>query len=457
MSKSDSSVDPVSSRRSFLKAGAAAAATATAISSLGNLGCASSSTKAAPEAAPTLFVSGSDRIRVGLVGCGGRGTGAAQDCCLPNDGVELVALGDVFPDRVNGARDALTKVLGPKMKATSDECFTGFDAYKKVIASEVDLVILATPPGFRPIHLAAAVDAGKHVFAEKPVAVDAPGIRSILESTKKIDAKGLAFVCGTQRRHDPRYQDIMRRIHDGAIGEIVSGNVWWNQGGLWKHDRQPEWTDMEWQIRNWLYFTWLSGDHIVEQHVHNLDVFNWAMNDHPASAYGMGGRQVRTSPIYGHIFDHFAIEYAYPNGVRMSSQCRQIDGCDHRIDEFVAGTKGTFNASGFVFKNHKGETMYQNKAGKPTTTPEHPVLIGPYQQEHIDLVNSIRSGKPLNEAKRIAESTMTAIMGRMSAYTGKLVTWEQAMNSQMSLMPGDVKLGPIAVPAVAVPGKDQLT
>jgi predicted dehydrogenase len=389
------------------------------------------------------FAQSTGKIRVGLIGCGGRGTGAAEDCCV-NDGVELVAMGDVFADRLEGSKKALKEKLGEKFAVKDDKCFTGFDAYKQVIAADVDLVILASPPGFRPQHIAAAVDAGKHLFAEKPVATDAAGIRTVLEAAKKISQKKLGFVTGTQRRHQTEYIETMKRIHDGAIGELVGGQCYWNQRGLWMHPRKSEWSDMEWQLRNWLYFTWLSGDHIVEQHVHNIDVINWAFKAHPESAYGMGGRQCRTDPAYGHIFDHFAVEFVYPNGARVTSMCRQIDGTDGRVTERLVGTKGTAGPG-----NIKGPEPFRYKKEEGE--------ISPYRQEHVDLIASIRKGEPLNEAQQVAESTLTAIMGRMSAYTGKEVTWEQALNSKESLMPEKLDMGPIATPAVPMPGKTKLT
>jgi predicted dehydrogenase len=410
-------------------------------------------TTAAVTAAATLasfganyaHAQGSDKLRIGMVGCGGRGTGAAGDCLLHNDNVELVAMGDALKDRLEGSKKELEGKLGDKFKVTEEKSFVGLDAIDKVLAADIDLIILATPPGFRPWHIAKAVDAGKHIFAEKPVATDPAGIRSVLESAQKIKDKKLGFVCGTQRRHQTEYIQTIEKIHDGAIGELVGGQCYWNQGFLWSHPRQPEWSDLEYEIRNWLYFTWLSGDHIVEQHVHNIDVMNWCFGDHPVSAYGMGGRQVRTDPLYGNIYDHFAIEYTYPSGAKIISMCRQIDGCDSRVSERVVGTKGVADPSG----NIPGQ-KYKAKKSKDG--------IGPYQQEHIDLIASIRSGKPLNEAQRIAESTLTAIMGRMSAYTGKQVEWDQALNSKLSLWPKeelsfDMK---ITVPPVPMPGKDQL-
>ncbi|NLC56572.1 MAG: Gfo/Idh/MocA family oxidoreductase, partial [Armatimonadetes bacterium] len=355
-----------------------------------------------------------ETIRVGVIGCGGRGGGAAEQIVGAAPGVEIHALGDLFPERVNGLRGHLQDKVGDKIKVTDDRCFTGFDAYQKVINSDVDLVILATPPGFRPTHFKAAVDAGKHIFTEKPVAVCPAGVRMVLAAAEAAKQKGLGIVAGTQRRHQNSYRQCIQRLHDGAIGEIVAGQCYWNQGGLWVHQREAGWSDMEWQIRNWLYFTWLSGDHIVEQHVHNLDVINWVLQAHPVKCLGMGGRQSRTDPAFGHIYDHFTVEYEYPNGARVMSMCRQIDGCANRVDEFVIGTKGTAHPSGSI----RGETAWSfRERGND-----------PYVQELTDLIVSIRDGQPLNEGQQVAESTLTAIMGRMSAYTGQEVTWDQALN-----------------------------
>ncbi len=390
------------------------------------------------------WAEGSDELRVGVIGCGGRGTGAAINCAESSPGVKIVALGDLFKDRVDGCLNRLNgneNVKG-KIDVTPDRCFVGFDNYEKVIGSGVDMVILAAPPGFRPRHFKAAIEAGKHVFMEKPVAVDGPGIRTVMAAGELAARKKLGVVAGTQRRHQAVYVETMKRIHDGAIGEIVAAQCYWNQGGLWNHGRKPEWTDMEWQIRNWLYFTWLSGDHIVEQHVHNLDAVNWAMRAHPVKCVGMGGRQVRTDPAYGHIFDHFAVEYEYPNGARLMSMCRQIDGCVSNVSERVVGTKGTSNCHGMI----RGATEWRYEGPSPS----------PYVQEHADLISSIRAGKPLNEIRRIAESCLTAIMGRMSAYTGQEVTWEQALNSTEDLTPAKLEFGPLPVPPVAVPGKTPL-
>lgn len=384
---------------------------------------------------------GSDSIRVGVIGCGGRGTGAAFDCAAAAPGVEIVALGDLFAERIARARGELEK-LGPANRVSDATSFVGWDAWQKVLASEVDLVILATPPHFRPAHLEAAVAAGKHVFMEKPVAVDGPGVRKVLAATAAAKEKKLALVAGTQRRHQAPYVEAMRRIHDGAIGEIVGGQCWWNQGSLWMHPRRPEWNDMEWQLRNWLYFTWLSGDHICEQHVHNIDVINWAIGSPPKSAVSLGGRQVRTDPAYGHVFDHFSTEFEYAGGVLVQSSARQIDGCENRVGERLVGTKGTSDPASWI----DGASPWDWEGEAPN----------PYQQEHVDLIASIRAGEPLNEGRAIAESTLAAIMGRMSAYTGQKVTWEQALHSSEDLTPAAYAFGPLAVAEVAVPGKTRL-
>jgi predicted dehydrogenase len=324
--------------------------------------------------------------------------------------------------------------------------FTGFDAYKQVLASNVDLVILATPPHFRPIHFEAAIRAGKHVFFEKPCAVDPAGIRKVLAAAASADLQKLCVVAGTQRRHSPEYLEAMKRLKGGAIGSIVSARCYWNQGGLWVHKRIEKETDMEWQLRNWLYFTWLSGDHIVEQHVHNLDVVNWALGSHPVKASAMGGRQVRTAPEYGHIFDHFATELEYPGGTHVLSTCRQIDNTDTKVEEIFEGTEGRLTTRAVGFAQMTGKTEWKYNGPGPQ----------PYVQEHKDLLAAIRSGQHVNEARQVAESTLTAIMSRMAAYTGKTVTWEQALNSKLDLSPPSYELGPLPVAAVAMPGRTPL-
>src|SRR5438034_74496 len=362
--------------------------------------------------APTLVgVGRADTLRIGLVGCGGRGTGAAKACLTSSERVELVAIGDLFPDRVTECRANLARManedtsggLKAKIKLDDAHAFSGFDAYQKVIGSKVDVVLLATPPAFRARHLAAAIEAGKHVFMEKPVAVDPVGVRAVIASADLAAQKGLAIVAGTQRRHDAGYRAAIQRIHNGAIGDIVAAQVYWNQGGLWMKPRQPQWSDVEWQIRNWLYFTWLSGDHIVEQHIHNIGVANWALGAHPMKAVGVGGRQWRTDPAYGHIYDHFAIDFEYANGVHVLSMCRQIDGTASHVAERIVGTHGRSDGHSVI----EGAAPWSWDAQTPRTNP--------YVQEHADLIASIRAGKPLNEGRPVAETTLSAIMGREAA------------------------------------------
>lgn len=414
-------------RREFLKASAGVAALATLPVEL------------------FAHAQGSDKLRVGLIGCGGRGTGAAIDCIDAHPSVELYAMGDVFEDRLNASLKALEEEKKDRLNI-GDRKFVGLDAYKGVISSGVDLVLLCTPPAFRPIHFREAIQAGKHVFMEKPVAVCPAGARLMFQMGELATQKRLSVVAGTQRRHEPNYIETIQRIHDGAIGKIVGAACYWNQGGLWHVDRKPEWSDVEWQLRNWLYFTWLSGDHIVEQHIHNIDVINWVLGAHPISAMGMGGRQARVEPHYGHIYDHFAVEFEYPGGIKVISMCRQIDNCAILIGERVYGTEGTADPSGSI------------TAGGATWRYDGVKRSG-YKKEHEDLVNAIRNGTPINETRAVTESTLAAIMGRMSAYTGKVVTWDFVMNtSQLNLLERAEKLqfGPMPVDEVALPGKTPL-
>ncbi|MGH9161804.1 MAG: Gfo/Idh/MocA family protein [Vicinamibacteraceae bacterium] len=419
------------SRRDFLKS-ATAAAVGTSLATASGLAGA--------------YAAGSDEIRIGVIGCGGRGTGAVTDALRAADGVRLVAMGDAFADRLGESRKRLVKQFGEAATVPDDYCFVGLDAYQKVLASDINYVILATPPGFRPLHLEAAVAAGKNIFTEKPVGVDGPGIRKVLALADQAAQKQLAVAAGTQRRHQHGYIETMKRIHDGAIGDVVAARCYWNQGFLWSRERQPDWSDVEWQVRNWLYFTWLSGDHIVEQHVHNIDVVNWAMQGHPVSAVALAGRQARTAPEFGNIYDHFAVDFEYENGVHALSMCRQIDNCANSVTEALVGTKGTCDTE---------PNQYQIKGARAWTGPKDP--ISPYVQEHTDLIASIRKGTPLNEIQQVAHSTLTAIMGRMAGYSGQLVTWEQALDSQQSLVPEAVALGPMPTPAVAMPGQYELS
>lgn len=390
-----------------------------------------------------VFAQGSETLKVGLIGCGGRGTGAAIDAANADKGVVLWAMGDVFSDHMNGSTNTLKNHLKDRYQVAPDRQFLGFDAFEKVIASGVDVVILTAPPTFRPAHLKAAVEAGKHVFMEKPVAVDSPGVRSIMASSDLAATKKLSIVAGTQRRHDPAYREAIQRIRDGQMGDVVACYAYWNQGGLWMHPRKPEWSDLEWQMRNWLYFTWISGDHISEQHIHNIDVCNWAVGKHPVKAISLGGRQVRTDPAYGHIFDHFATEFEYDNGVRMISMCRQIDGTASRVSEHIVGSKGTSDANNWI----KGESPWRWDGDRPN----------PYVQEHVHLFQAIRKGDPINEGRQVAESTMTALLGRMAAYSGKEVKWDEALASNIVLMPDRLDMAmTMEVPAVAVPGQTKV-
>ena len=405
------------------------------------------------------FGKNQDTIKVGLIGCGGRGTGAGIiDCAESTPGVQLVAMGDLFMDHMQSAPDKIKKNLQKRglsvkdiYKVTPETTFTGFDAYKKVIACDVDMVILTTPPNFRPQHLRAALEAGKHVFMEKPVAVDPVGIRSVIESADLAREKGLTLVAGTQLRKMQAYREAVKRIHNGDIGEITGGQVVRTGGGMfdWLVDdkyRKPHWTDMEYQIRRWLFWTWLSGDFITEQHVHNLDIMNWILQSHPLRCVGVGGRQVRTGKEYGDVYDHFAVEYEYPNGVRIEYIGSQIDGYPWRGDERVEGTRGSAHLSG----NNgiiQGPAPWQFEGEQPN----------PSVLQYTEMIDSIRRGDPINEGRQVAESTLTAIMGRMSAYAGKVVEWDWAMNeSKLDLSPEKMEFGELPELPIPMPGVTEL-
>jgi predicted dehydrogenase len=363
----------------------------------------------------------------------------ADDAKIERKNIRVIALADLFEDRLQRCRQQLQR-LGSNV--SEDRCFLGFDAYKQVLAiPEINYVILATPPHFRPVQLMAAIQAGKHVFAEKPFAVDVPGVRTVIEAGKLAQQKSLGIAGGTQRRHMKSYQETIQRLHDGAIGDLVYAKCYWNGGQIWVIDRQDGWSDMEWQLRNWNYFTWLSGDHIVEQHVHNLDIMNWVLGAHPIRAVsGLGGRQVRTGDRHGHIYDHFAIEFEYPGGISMFSQCRQINGCHNLVEEAVVGTAGKSNCRNAI--EPKSGERWRFREREPS----------PYQQTHQDLIDSILSGKPLNEAQANAEATMTGILGREAVYSGQVIDWEQAMQSELRLGPEQYALGPYPMPPVPMPG-----
>ncbi len=391
---------------------------------------------------PQAFAANSDTLKVGLIGCGGRGTGAAKQALNADDNVVLTALGDVFEDRITSCHEVLTKIHPEKVKVDKDHLFIGFDAYQKVIDSGVDVVLLATPPGFRPDHLTAAIDAGKHVFCEKPMAVDAPGVRKVLDAAQKAKDNSQSLVSGfCWRYHDPKRASF-QKVLDGSVGEIQTIYNTYNTGTLWSKPRQPEWSEMEFQMRNWLYYNWLSGDHIAEQAVHSLDMMSWAMGDiAPKSAVATGGRQVRTDPVFGHIFDHFAVVYEYDNGAKGFHFSRQQLNCarSYAVEVFgtegkalVDCTRGIHQITGNENWKYKGESNDM------------------YQAEHNELFASIRKGEPMNDGEWMARSTMLAIMGRMAAYTGQEITWDMAMNSQETLGP-DKYSWDVEYPVAAVP------
>jgi predicted dehydrogenase len=409
--KTDSAADrsdPLS-RRAFLKTSTAA-------------------TFAAPFLARSGFaqVSPGETLRVGLIGCGGRGTGAAAQALAADSNVKLVAMGDAFADRLQSSLETLQKQsdIAPKIDVAEARRFVGFDAYQSVIAAS-DVVLLATPPHFRPIHLQAAIDAGKHVFAEKPVAVDAPGVRAVLAACEEARKKKLAVVSGLALRYSNAYRETIRRIHEGALGEIRALQANDFRGPLWVKPRQPGWTDMQYHMHNWYYFTWLSGDFNVEQHVHMLDVCAWIMKDeYPVSAMGLGGRQVRTGPDYGNIYDHHSVIYEYANGVKLHAYCRQFAGGVNDISAHVMGSKGS--------------AMLTQRALEITTDSKWRYSgekNNQSQTEHDELFASIRDGRPINNGDYMSKTTLMAIMGRMATYTGQKITWEQAMNSKENLSP----------------------
>ncbi len=385
-------------------------------------------------------------LKVGLIGCGGRGTGAAAQALAADPDVVLTAMGDVFLDRLEESYKSLVEVDGKKVKVDPAHKFVGFDAYKKVIDSGVDVVILTTPPSFRPDHLIAAIDAGKHVFCEKPVAVDAPGVRKVLAAARKAADKKLSLVSGFTFRYDYPKRAFFERILQGEIGELRTVSSTRNGGYLWYKPRQENWTDMEYQMRNWYYQNWLSGDYLVEMIVHSLDMMSWAMGDKlPLQATGTGGRQARVDKMYGNIYDHFAIEYEYGNGIRGFSFSRQQAGCSTRNSVEIAGSLGhaVVKSTGIPEINGKTKWTYQGEKNDP------------YQTQHNELFASIRNGKPMNDGQMMANSTMLAILGRMVAYSGQTITWEDAINSNQVLGPSIDQFGwdfKYAGPEVAIPG-----
>lgn len=371
---------------------------------------------------------GSDEIKVGLIGCGGRGRGASQNALTTDGPTKLVAIADAFHDKITSGIAALKRTpVADKVDVAPDHQFSGFDAYKKLLQTDIDLVILATPPGFRPVHLEAAVEAGKNIFMEKPVAVDPAGVRRVLEATRRAKEKNLLLQVGLQRRHEPRYKETIQRLQDGVIGDIILTRAYWNGGGVWTRHRKPDQTEMEYQMRNWYYFNWLCGDHIVEQHIHNLDVINWLKNGFPVSAQGQGGRQVRTGLDAGEIYDHHMVEFTYADGSKMLSQCRHIPNTWTSVSEHAHGTKGTCNIGDARIVDNDDNLIYRYGRGGGNG----------HQQEHHDLFADIRKGNRPNEGEYGALSTMTSILGRMATYSGKAIDWEEALNSEHVISPVD--------------------
>jgi len=372
-------------------------------------------------------------LKLALVGCGGRGSGAANQALQADDNVELIAMADAFEDRLTSSLNNLSeKYEGTgKIKVKEKHRFVGFDAYKKAI-DLADVVILATPPGFRPQHFAYAVENNKHVFMEKPLATDVPGIRKVLEMAEVAKSKKLNVVVGLQRHYQENYLQTLDFLKNDSIGKIVSGQVYWNSAGVWVKPRKPEYTEMEYQMRNWYYFNWLCGDHILEQHIHNIDVANWFIGEYPVSAQGMGGRLVRTGKEYGEIFDHHFVEFTYPSGAVVASQCRHQPNTMYRVGEAFQGTKGT------VVTNDAGTAKIFDIDGKELHSISNSEGHNPYQEEHNRLFASIRNNEVINNGEYGAKSTMTAILGRMATYSGKVVTWEEAMKSELRLVPEEL-------------------
>ena len=377
-------------------------------------------------------------LKAGLIGCGGRGTGAAVNFLNAGPNLQITALGDVFQDKIDACRVNLKKQRN--VEVADENCFVGFNSYEKVIDSGVDVVLLCTPPHFRPAHVKAAVNARKNIFMEKPVAVDPVGARAVMESAKKAETLGLSMVSGTIRRVSKDYMETQRRVANGEIGEITGAHIIRNGGALWYLTRKPGWTDMEYMLRNWGNFCWLSGDHITEQFIHEIDVMNWFIGKNPAKAIGWGGRQRR---VTGDQYDFFSVEYLYDNGLRTHCAARQINGCTNGKQQQINGTKGYADASGTIY-DLKGNVVWRYPYPKRDDTNSEWHVTNPFVQEHINLVTAIRTGNPVNDAEAQVNSTLVTIMGRISAYTGKDVTWEEMLNSDLSLGPKTYAFGPVS-------------
>jgi myo-inositol 2-dehydrogenase / D-chiro-inositol 1-dehydrogenase len=384
-------------------------------------------------------------LRAGVIGCGGRGTGAALDFLNAGPNLEVTALADVFKDRIDNCRAQLKEQKG--VEIPEENCFTGFDAYEKLCATDVDVVLLAAPPKFRPEHFEAAVKARKHVFLEKPIAVDPTGVRSIMASAKMAETMDLKVVSGTHKRHESSFVELLKRVNDNAIGEIISANIYYNMQRLWYRSREASWSDMEWMIRDWVNWCWLSGDHIVEQHVHNIDIANWFFGKHPVKALGFGSKHRRPT---GDQYDNFSVDFTLDDGRQIHSMCRQINGTDNLVTDVFHGTRGIATTDDW-----NSPRILDVKGNILETIPR--AKIGGHQQEQIDFVTCIRNNIPVNEAEDTAISTMVAIMGRVSAYTGKTVTYEEMMNSEMKLGPQIYIMGDVNYAAntiIPVPGSE---
>lgn len=392
---------------------------------------------------PDLAADGKE-LKAGVVGCGGRGSGAAMNFLNAANGVTIVALGDVFQDKVDKLANDLKKEKNIDIPA--DKRFVGLDAYKQVIDSDIDILIDCTPPFFRPEHFRYAVEKNKHSFLEKPICVDPAGYRTIVAAAKQAQAKKLSVVTGTQRHHQRGYVESFQQIMNGAIGEITGGIVYWNQNQLWYKERQPQWNDFEFMVRDWVNWKWLSGDHIVEQHVHNIDVFTWFSGLKPVSAVGFGSRQRR---VTGDQYDNFSIDFTMENGIHLHSMCRQINGCANNVSEFIQGTKGSWSSNGgFVIKDLAGNEIWKYDGEAEKTAFKQ---TNPYTLEHVNLINCIRSNKPIEQASETAISNMGGIMGREAAYTGQQVTWDAMTAAQFDYTPADLNIGKMDMSRFTVP------
>jgi myo-inositol 2-dehydrogenase / D-chiro-inositol 1-dehydrogenase len=379
-------------------------------------------------------------LKAGLIGCGGRGTGAAVNFLDAGPNLQIVALGDTFQDRVDNCRARILKAKGQEVPV--ENCYVGFDAYQKVIDSGVDVILHATPPFFRPKHLAAAVEAKKHIFVEKPVCVDPVGARSVMATAQKAKGMELCIVSGTHYRHQRDRVANWQQVAQGEIGDIVSGNIYYNTGKLWHRDPNPQWSEMEYMIRNWVNWTWLSGDHIVEQHVHNIDQMNWFIGDHPVKARGFGSRLRRYT---GDQYDNFSVDFVFENGIHVHSMCRQINGCTNNVGDRFQGTKGSTNCTNSILDLDGNEIWKYEYPLDKDGKPRRRVSVEPHLQEQIDFVTAIRTGNIINDVEDVAISSLVAIMGRISAYTGKDVTYEEMMNSDMQLGPKEFSWGPVDI------------